>query len=98
METNAVYLLKYCCCRRSISSKWVILFITKVHFNIVIFDSSSVVSQYYDTDVNKEYVIRGNSAILKCQIPSYVADFLSVVSWHSDDGEEIYPSDNYGKL
>lgn len=56
-----------------------------------------VVSQYYDTDVNKEYVIRGNSAILKCQIPSFVADFLAVVSWHSDQGDDIYPSNDYGK-
>lgn len=28
----------------------------------------TVVSQYYDTDVNKAYVIRGNSGILKCEV------------------------------
>ncbi|KAJ8918536.1 hypothetical protein NQ315_013041 [Exocentrus adspersus] len=53
----------------------------------------AVVAQYYDTDVNKEYVIRGNSAILKCQIPSFVADFVSVVSWHTDQDENFFPGE-----
>lgn len=48
---------------------------------------STVVTQYYDTDVNKEYVIRGNPAVLKCQIPSFVADFVEVISWHTDQDE-----------
>ncbi|CAH0555685.1 unnamed protein product [Brassicogethes aeneus] len=51
----------------------------------------AVVSQYYDTDVNKEYAIRGNAAILKCQVPSFVADFVTVVSWHTDQNENFYP-------
>ncbi|XP_049833936.1 Down syndrome cell adhesion molecule-like protein Dscam2 isoform X23 [Schistocerca gregaria] len=56
----------------------------------------AVVQQFYDTDVNKEYAIRGNSAVLKCQVPSFVADFVSVVSWHTDQGETFYPSEtNY---
>lgn len=46
-----------------------------------------MVTQFYDTDVNKEYVIRGNPAVLKCQIPSFVADFVEVVSWHTDQDE-----------
>ena len=29
-------------------------------------------------------IIRGNSAILKCKIPSFVADYLDVIAW--DDG------------
>lgn len=51
----------------------------------------SVVTNFYDTDVNKEYAIRGNAAILKCQIPSFVADFVSVVSWHTSQNENFYP-------
>nr|CAI5827600.1 unnamed protein product [Callosobruchus analis] len=51
----------------------------------------AVVAQFYDTDVNKEYAIRGNAAILKCQIPSFVADFVSVISWHTDQNEVFYP-------
>ncbi|XP_035788172.1 Down syndrome cell adhesion molecule-like protein Dscam2 isoform X29 [Anopheles albimanus] len=46
----------------------------------------AVVQQYYDSEVNNAYVIRGNSAILKCSIPSFVADFVGVVSWNDDAG------------
>ena len=52
-----------------------------------------MVAQYYDTDVNKEYAIRGNSAIMKCVVPSFVADFVKVLSWHTDQGEEFVPQD-----
>lgn len=55
-----------------------------------------VVAQYYDTDVNKAYVIRGNAAVLKCEIPSFVADFVSVVSWHTDQNEDFLPGTEYG--
>lgn len=55
-----------------------------------------VVIQPYDTDVNKEYAIRGNAAIFKCQVPSYVADFITVVSWHTDKGEEFHAGANFG--
>ncbi|GAB0091586.1 Immunoglobulin-like domain [Sergentomyia squamirostris] len=54
-----------------------------------------VVSQHYDTDVNKEYVIRGNSAVMKCQIPSFVADFVEIVAWHTDQNETFHPKMNY---
>ena len=55
-----------------------------------------MVHQDYETDVNKEYVIRGNSAILKCSIPSFVADFVQVTSWVTNKGETFVPSNNYG--
>lgn len=41
-------------------------------------------------------MIRGNSAILKCEVPSYIADFVSVISWHTDQDETFYPDDKYG--
>lgn len=34
-----------------------------------------------------EYVIRGNSAILKCSVPSFVADFITVESWVTSEGQ-----------
>ncbi|XP_055593971.1 cell adhesion molecule Dscam2 isoform X20 [Uranotaenia lowii] len=46
----------------------------------------AVVQQFYESEVNNAYVIRGNAAILKCSIPSFVADFVSVVSWNDDSG------------
>lgn len=48
-----------------------------------------VVIQSYETDVIKEFAIRGNAAIMKCQVPSYVADFVVVISWHTSSGEEF---------
>jgi hypothetical protein len=43
-----------------------------------------------------EYVIRGNPAILKCQIPSFVADFVHVESWIDQDGNVLTVNDSYG--
>lgn len=45
-----------------------------------------VVTQSYNTYADREDIIRGNSAILKCKIPSFVSDFLDVVAWHDDIG------------
>ncbi|XP_058460394.1 cell adhesion molecule Dscam2 isoform X43 [Malaya genurostris] len=50
----------------------------------------AVIAQYYDVDVNKEYAIRGNSILMKCQIPSYVADFVRIISWHTDQNQSFY--------
>ncbi len=52
-----------------------------------------MVEQIYQTEVNNEYVIRGNSAILKCSIPSFLSDFVSVISW-SDNLGNVYNSKN----
>ncbi|KXJ71270.1 hypothetical protein RP20_CCG020996, partial [Aedes albopictus] len=53
-----------------------------------------VVHQFYKTRVIDEYVLNGNSALLKCLIPSFIADFISVTSWVSDDGTEIEMNDD----
>ncbi|XP_048522534.1 Down syndrome cell adhesion molecule homolog isoform X5 [Dendroctonus ponderosae] len=36
-----------------------------------------------------ESVLKGNTAILKCHIPSFVSDYVFVISWLQDDGHEI---------
>lgn len=57
----------------------------------------SVVIQPYEAEADNEYVIRGNSAIMKCEIPSYVSDFIVVDMWADSDGGSYYPnSDQYG--
>lgn len=43
-----------------------------------------------------EYVIRGNAAILKCSIPSFVADFVRVEAWIDEENNELLPSEDYG--
>ncbi|EDS26523.1 DSCAM [Culex quinquefasciatus] len=56
----------------------------------------AVVQQYYEADVNKEHVILGNPAIFKCGIPSFVADFVDVVSWTDEENTYIYSADAIG--
>lgn len=43
-----------------------------------------------------EYVIKGNTAVLKCTIPSFVADFVKVEAWVSDEGREFLPDNTFG--
>jgi len=52
-----------------------------------------VVTQPYNPEILTEYVIRGNSAILKCSIPSYIAEFVTVEAWIREDGEVYLPTD-----
>ncbi|XP_029175729.1 Down syndrome cell adhesion molecule-like protein Dscam2 isoform X15 [Nylanderia fulva] len=53
----------------------------------------AVVTQPYNPEILTEYVIRGNSAILKCSIPSYIAEFVTVEAWIREDGEVYLPED-----
>jgi hypothetical protein len=57
-------------------------------FLMIIFFSQTVVNQYYEAEVVSEYVIRGNTAVLKCNIPSFVSDFVKVEAWLGDEGSE----------
>lgn len=56
----------------------------------------TVVTQYYEAEVVSEYVIRGNTAVLKCNIPSFVTDFVKVEAWVDSDGGEYLPIDDIG--
>lgn len=55
----------------------------------------AVVNQLYTVNVMDESVLRGNTAILKCHIPSFVADYVFVSSWTSDDGDEYSINANH---
>lgn len=59
-----------------------------------------MVSQSYITEAENEYIIHGNSAIMKCKIPSYVSDFVAVEAWISDKGETytVMATENMGNL
>lgn len=43
-----------------------------------------------------EYVIKGNTAVVKCSIPSFVADFVKVESWIDEAGQILKVSDDLG--
>ncbi|XP_044018803.1 Down syndrome cell adhesion molecule-like protein Dscam2 isoform X8 [Aphidius gifuensis] len=51
----------------------------------------AVVMQNYLPEILTEYAIRGNSAILKCSIPSYIAEFVTIEAWIREDGEIYLP-------
>ena len=42
-----------------------------------------------------ESILRGNTAILKCHIPSFVTDYVFVSSWTSDDDVEYSINANH---
>lgn len=47
----------------------------------------SVVSQAYTVNLMEENVLRGNSAIVKCHIPSFVTEYVTVSSWIISEGD-----------
>ena len=55
-----------------------------------------MVSQEYSTRAGDVYVIIGNSALMKCDVPSFVADFVSVNSWVDNQGQEHFATNNNG--
>ena len=56
----------------------------------------AAVSQNYNTRVSPEDVILGNDAIMKCRIPSFVSDFVTVQDWKDSEGLILFPDSNYG--
>lgn len=56
----------------------------------------SAVNQFYESQVYDIYVIRGNAAVFKCHIPSFVSDHVHVVSWHDSEDGEFLMNENYG--
>ncbi|XP_050698368.1 cell adhesion molecule Dscam2-like isoform X2 [Eriocheir sinensis] len=51
----------------------------------------AVVRQDYEVQVYDEYVISGNTAVLRCRIPTYVQEYVKVVAWVQDDTYVIQP-------
>ncbi|XP_047530733.1 Down syndrome cell adhesion molecule-like protein Dscam2 isoform X5 [Vanessa atalanta] len=51
----------------------------------------AVASQSYTVNLWEENVLRGNSAILKCHIPSFVTEYVTITSWiiFEGDNEEM---------
>lgn len=56
----------------------------------------TVVNQFYEAEILTEYVIRGNAAVLKCSIPSFVADFVKVEAWIDEEGTVIAHTGDLG--
>lgn len=46
--------------------------------------------QYYEAQVYDMFVIRGNTAIFKCSVPSFVSDYVYVESWEATNGDKYF--------
>lgn len=53
--------------------------------------------QFYQTRVIDEFVLKGNTATLKCLVPSFVSDFVEVVEWLTDDKSLSLATNDNGK-
>ncbi|XP_054160537.1 cell adhesion molecule Dscam2-like [Oppia nitens] len=56
----------------------------------------AVVHQSYKTQVYDEFVIRENTAVMRCQMPTFVREYVRVVTWLKDDSTLITSSLNNG--
>ena len=57
----------------------------------------SVVNQYYEAQVYDVFVIKGNAAVFKCNVPSFVSDHVEIIGWEDTQGNRYLPPSNYGK-
>lgn len=73
---------------------WIIIYAI-ISFSIFYF---AVVLQEYQAHVYDEYVIHGNTAVFRCQVPDFMKEFLTVTSWTRDDGLVIVHHKNAGKV
>ena len=55
-----------------------------------------VVTQNYDCYVNQAHVIRGNDVLMKCDIPSFVTDFVTLQNWQDNEENIISPYSSNG--
>ncbi|XP_053207473.1 cell adhesion molecule DSCAM-like isoform X2 [Panonychus citri] len=49
----------------------------------------AVINQHYEIQVYDDFVIRGNTGILRCNVPTFVKDYVTVISWLRSDGNII---------
>ena len=53
-------------------------------------------AQAYTASVNPVYVVAGNAAVLRCDLPSHVTDLVTVTSWVGGDGAVFFRSTGGG--
>lgn len=52
----------------------------------------TVVNQRYDPEVQNPGGFAGGNVLIKCNIPSFVRDYVTVTSWLQEPAFNIYPS------
>ena len=64
-----------------------------IHFSVI----NLVVHQTYKIQVYDEFVISENTAVLKCHIPTFVKEYVQIISWLKDDKIIVTSSSPKGK-
>ncbi|XP_076760632.1 cell adhesion molecule Dscam2 isoform X4 [Xylocopa sonorina] len=52
----------------------------------------AVVRQNYNVQARDAYVFPGNTGVLKCEIPTFVKEYVAVTSWVRDSAYNIFPT------
>lgn len=52
----------------------------------------AVVNQRYDPEVQNPSGFLGNNVLMRCNVPSFVRDHVTVTSWLQEPVFNIYPS------
>ncbi|CAL1281786.1 unnamed protein product [Larinioides sclopetarius] len=55
-----------------------------------------VIKQRFDPQVYDDFVVRGNTAVLKCHLPTFVREYVAVDSWIRDDKQVLKRNDMKG--
>lgn len=69
----------------------------KLYIHVAYFAFVPVVSQPYEIQVHDSYVLKGNTALLKCVVPPFVREYVIITSWIQDGNFNIYPSIEGGR-
>ncbi|GFT22931.1 down syndrome cell adhesion molecule, partial [Nephila pilipes] len=56
------------------------------------------IKQRFDPQVYDDFVVRGNTAVLRCHLPTFVREYVGVDSWIRDDKQVLKRNDMKGKL
>jgi hypothetical protein len=80
----------------SLSFQFSFIYFSQSHLDFV--SLYLVISQNFEIRVIDEFILLGNSAIMKCLIPSFISDFVVVNSWllidNNEEMKEISSNEN----
>lgn len=54
--------------------------------------------QHFTPQEFDDFVVKGNTAVLKCHLPSFVREYVVVDSWIRNDGHILKMTENKGEF
>ncbi|XP_022661612.1 Down syndrome cell adhesion molecule-like protein Dscam2 isoform X3 [Varroa destructor] len=60
---------------------------------------TAIVEQYFEVQVYDEFTIAGNTAVLRCHVPSFVRDYIIITGWQARPpiAPKVEPIENDGR-